>query len=125
MERCDYLRPTIVHCESPDVAMAKKEYMFPFATVVQCPQDKMLAKIGSTLVCSAITRDEKFSRDLIDAKHIDRLNIGAIPTVQLNWFQPHEGSIVDFLFRARAFQTPAPSPETVAANRAVEKANHP
>jgi acyl-CoA reductase-like NAD-dependent aldehyde dehydrogenase len=108
-ERCDYLRPTIVHCESPDVAMAKKEYMFPFATVVKCPQDKMLAKIGSTLVCSAITRDEKFKRALLDAKQIDRLNIGAIPTVQLNWFQPHEGSIVDFLFRARAFQAPEPA----------------
>jgi acyl-CoA reductase-like NAD-dependent aldehyde dehydrogenase len=107
MERCDYVRPTIVHCASPDVAMAKKEYMFPFATVVACPQDEMLAKIGPTLVCSAITKDPKFSRELLDARQIDRLNIGAIPTVQLNWFQPHEGSIVDFLFRARAFQTTA------------------
>jgi hypothetical protein len=106
MERCDYVRPTIVHCSSADVAAAKKEYMFPFATVVECPQEQMLAKIGPTLVCSAITKDEKFSRALLDAKHIDRLNIGAIPTVQLNWFQPHEGSIVDFLFRARAFQAP-------------------
>jgi hypothetical protein len=97
-----------VRCSSPDVAMAKKEYMFPFATVVECPQEQMLAKMGPTLVCSAITKDPKFSRALIDARHIDRLNIGAIPTVQLNWFQPHEGSIVDFLFRARAFQTPAP-----------------
>ena len=44
-------------------------------------------------------------RKWLDAHHIDRLNIGAIPTVQLNWFQPHEGSIVDFLFRARAYQT--------------------
>ena len=105
MERCDYVRPTIVHCASPDVAMAKKEYMFPFATVVECPQDQMLAKIGTTLVCSAITKDPKFSRALLDARNIDRLNIGAMPTVQLNWFQPHEGSIVDFLFRARAFQT--------------------
>jgi hypothetical protein len=122
MERCDYLRPTIVHCESPDAAMAKKEYMFPFATVVQCPQDKMLAKIGSTLVCSAITNDEKFKRDLLDARHIDRLNIGAIPTVQLNWFQPHEGSIVDFLFRARAFQAPTPNAEPASAKAVLEKA---
>ena len=28
----------------------------------------------------------------------------AIPTIRLNWLQPHEGSIVDFLFRQRAFQ---------------------
>ena len=53
--RCDYLRPTVVHCASPDAAIAKKEYMFPFMTVVECPQDKMLETIGPTLVCSAIT----------------------------------------------------------------------
>src|ERR1051325_10035754 len=61
-ERCDYLRPTVIHCDSPDVAMAKKEYMFPFCTVVKCPQEKMLEKIGPTLVCSAITDDTAFPR---------------------------------------------------------------
>ena len=103
-ERCDYLRPTVILCDSPEPAIAKKEYMFPFTTVVQCPQEKMLELIGPTLVCSAITEDKKFQRDLVDAIHIDRLNIGPIPTIKLNWLQPHEGSIVDFLFRARAFQ---------------------
>jgi acyl-CoA reductase-like NAD-dependent aldehyde dehydrogenase len=103
-ERYAYLRPTVILCDSPEPAVAKKEFMFPFCTVVQCPQDKMLAKIGPTLVCSAITEDRKFQRELIDATHIDRLNIGPIPTIQLNWLQPHEGNIVDFLFRARAFQ---------------------
>ena len=103
-ERCDYLRPTVILCDSPEPAIAKKEYMFPFVTVVQCPQEKMLESIGPTLVCSAITEDKKFQRALIDATHIDRLNIGPIPTIQLNWLQPHEGNIVDFLFRARAFQ---------------------
>jgi acyl-CoA reductase-like NAD-dependent aldehyde dehydrogenase len=101
---CDYMRPTVVYCESPDKAIAKKEYMFPFVTVVECPQKDMLAKIGPTLVCSAITEDAKFQRALADAVHIDRLNIGAIKTIALNWLQPHEGSIVDFLFRGRAFQ---------------------
>jgi acyl-CoA reductase-like NAD-dependent aldehyde dehydrogenase len=103
-ERCDYLRPTVVLCDSPDAAIAKKEYMFPFVTVVQCPQEKMLEAIGPTLVCSAITPDKKWQRQLLDASHIDRLNLGAVPTIQLNWLQPHEGNIVDFLFRARAFQ---------------------
>ena len=107
-ERCDYLRPTVIHSDSPDTAMAKKEYMFPFCTVVKCPQDKMLAKIGPTLVCSAVTEDKTFQRALIDATHIDRLNLGPVPTIKLNWLQPHEGSIVDFLFRARAFQFEGP-----------------
>jgi acyl-CoA reductase-like NAD-dependent aldehyde dehydrogenase len=109
-ERCDYLRPTVILCDSPEPAIAKKEYMFPFCTVVQCPQDKMLDAIGPTLVCSAITQDKKWQRQLIDVTHIDRLNLGPIPTVKLNWLQPHEGSIVDFLFRARAFQFEGPLP---------------
>ena len=103
-ERAAYLLPTIVHCASPDAAVAKKEYMFPFATVVECPEDRMIDAIGPTLVCSAITHDPTFRRKLLDAVHIDRLNLGAVPTTQLNWLQPHEGNIVDFLFRARAFQ---------------------
>lgn len=105
-DRCAYLRPTIVRCKSPDNAIAKKEYMFPFSTVVECPQDKMLSSIGPTLVCTAITEDAKFQRELTDATHIDRLNIGAIPTIKLDWLQPHEGNIVEFLYRARAYQLP-------------------
>jgi acyl-CoA reductase-like NAD-dependent aldehyde dehydrogenase len=103
-ERCDYLRPTVIYCESPQKSIAKKEYMFPFCTVVECPEEKMIESIGPTLVCSAITDNPKLQKALLDAIHIDRLNIGPLPTIQLNWLQPHEGSIVDFLFRARAFQ---------------------
>ncbi|MXY24991.1 MAG: aldehyde dehydrogenase [Acidobacteria bacterium] len=103
-ERCDYLRPTVVYCASPDVAMAKKEYMFPFVTVVECPQAKMIRSIGPTLVATALTADTAFEQDLLDARNIDRLNLGPIPTIRLNWLQPHEGNIVDFLFRPRALQ---------------------
>ena len=103
--RAEYLLPTIVHCESPEPAIAKQEYMFPFSTVVQCPEDRMLASIGPTLVASAITGTPELRQALTDAVHIDRLNLGPVPTTQLNWLQPHEGNIVEFLFRARAFQT--------------------
>jgi acyl-CoA reductase-like NAD-dependent aldehyde dehydrogenase len=104
LERCAYLRPTVVHCDSPAAGIAKHEYMFPFVTVVKCPQDKMLESIGPTLVCTGITDDPKLQQALTDAVHIDRLNIGPIPTIKLDWLQPHEGNIVDFLFRARAYQ---------------------
>ncbi len=103
--RADYLLPTVVHCDSPDQPIAGKEYMFPFVTVVECPEARMLDAIGPTLVCSAITCKPDFRRRLIDAVHIDRLNLGPVPTIQLNWLQPHEGNIIDFLFRARAFQS--------------------
>ena len=79
--------------------------MFPFANVVECPQDQMLEQIGPTLVGSGITQDPKFRAELLDCEHIDRLNLGAVPTTKLDWLQPHEGNIVDFLYRARAFQS--------------------
>lgn len=103
-ERCAYLRPMVVHCESPEKEIAKKEYMFPFSTVVECPQQEMLPKIGPTLVGTAITNDEAWIRELTGATNIDRLNIGPVPTTKLNWLQPHEGNIIDFLFRSRAYQ---------------------
>jgi acyl-CoA reductase-like NAD-dependent aldehyde dehydrogenase len=103
--RADYLMPTVVHCPSPEAAIAKKEYMFPFVTVVECPEAKMLESMGPTLVCTAITSKPELQRQLLDAVHIDRLNIGPVPTSRLNWLQPHEGNIVEFLFRARAYQS--------------------
>ena len=103
-ERCDYLRPTVIHCDSPERQLANQEYMFPFVSVVKCPQEKMIGSIGPTLVGSAITGDSEFQRRLRDAINIDRLNLGPVPTIKLNWLQPHEGSIIDFLYRARAYQ---------------------
>ena len=104
-DRCAYLLPMVVHCTS-EHEVAMKEYMFPFVSVVECPQDQMIKKIGPTLVCSAITKDANFIGQLGDAVHIDRLNIGPIPTNRLNWLQPHEGNIIDFLYRSRAYQVP-------------------
>src|SRR5690606_2417183 len=110
----DFLRPTVIHCTSPDHPLANAEFMFPFVSVVDCPQEQMLSKMGSTLVCTAITNDAAWQSQLLDATHIDRLNLGPVRTVSLNWLQPHEGNIVEFLYRARAVQTEAPPALVVA-----------
>lgn len=107
-ERCDFLLPTVLHVTDPDDPMANTEFMFPFGSVVECPQDQFLKKCGYTLVCTAITDDEEFKQSLIDATNVDRLNIGEVRTYQIHWMQPHEGNIIDFLFRNRAFQTEPP-----------------
>jgi hypothetical protein len=104
-ERCAYLRPVVVHADGPTRAVAMKEYMFPFVSVVECPQKQMISTIGPTLVGTALTTDSSWIEELTDAVHIDRLNIGPIPTSKLNWLQPHEGNLIDFLFRSRAYQT--------------------
>ena len=106
-ERCGWLRPVVAHCTSPEPEIAKAEYMFPFVSVVECPQAAMLEKIGPTLVCTAITDSPAFQSDLVNSTAIDRLNLGSIPTTKLDWLQPHEGNIIDFLYRSRALQVPA------------------
>ena len=58
----------------------------------------------STLVATAITNETNFQQQLINANNIDRLNLGPIPTIKLDWLQPHEGNIIDFLYRSRALQ---------------------
>jgi acyl-CoA reductase-like NAD-dependent aldehyde dehydrogenase len=103
-ERCGWLRGVVAHAATPEPEIARAEYMFPFVTVVECPQAKMLEAIGPTLVCSAITDDADFQSRLIGSTHIDRLNLGPIPTTKLDWLQPHEGNIIDFLYRSRALQ---------------------
>lgn len=116
-EHAAYLRPWVIHCDKPQREIAGKEYMFPFVTIVECPQEQFLEKIGGTLVASVITNDEDLAQQCIEATHIDRLNIGALPTIKLDWLQPHEGNIVDFLFRARAFQMPKERLEAKLAER--------
>ncbi len=100
-----WLRPTVVHCDGPERQAANVEYMFPFASVVRCPQEKMLDHIGDTLVATAITGDSGFREALLESPSVDRLNLGPIPTNRINWLQPHEGNILDVLYRARAFQS--------------------
>ena len=103
--RASWLLPTVLHCESPEAPAANVEYMFPFVSVVRCPQEEMIGRIGDTLVATAITDDASFRTDLLETNSIDRLNFGPIPTTRLNWLQPHEGNILDVLYRARAFQS--------------------
>ncbi|HEX5471712.1 MAG TPA: aldehyde dehydrogenase, partial [Lacipirellulaceae bacterium] len=65
---------------------------------------------GPTLVGTVISKDEAFRQAAVNATNIDRLNLGPIPTTKLNWLQPHEGNLIDFLFRGRALQIQVPSP---------------
>lgn len=99
-----YLRPWVIHCDSPERKIANTEYMFPFVTVVECGQAQRIERIGPTLVCTAITKDEPWKQQLVGATSIDRLNIGPIPTIRVNYLQPHEGNLMEFRFRSRAIQ---------------------
>ena len=99
-----YLRPTLISCADPGHPLANTEFMFPFASVTEMPQSQMLEEIGETLVVSAWTEDAAWIRDLMSSPDIERLNIGPFPTNRVQWEQPHEGNLFEFLFRRRAIQ---------------------
>ena len=78
------------------------------AYIVPIVNEAKMPFVGPWAAGTGITKNEKLIQQLSDNIHIDRLNIGPIPTTKLNWLQPHEGNIIDFLYRARAFQNSPP-----------------
>ena len=99
-----FLQPTLIACDNLDHPLANTEFMFPFASILQVPQDKMIATIGESLVVSAFTGDKRWIFDLMTSTNIERLNIGPYPTNRVQWEQPHEGNLFEFLYRRRALQ---------------------
>lgn len=116
---CTFLLPTLVWCEDPDHPLANTELLFPFASVVEVPREEMLARIGPTLVGTALTEDRRFERELLDCPWIDRLNLGPIPTSRLSWDQPHEGNLFAHLYRQRSIQA-APGVTVPGAGELIE-----
>jgi acyl-CoA reductase-like NAD-dependent aldehyde dehydrogenase len=99
-----YMLPTIVRCDSIEHPIGNTEFLFPYASVIEMPQDKMLDSIGKSLAVAAITKDSSWLDELIFADHIERLNVGAMPTNHIEWDQPHEGNLFEFLYRRRSIQ---------------------
>lgn len=100
---CSYLLPTLIRC-SADHSLAGREFLFPFAAVVDVPQDQLLSQLSPSLVVTAITKDPRLIQTLVNSPQIDRLNIGPLPTNQVSWDQPHEGNLFEHLYGRRAFQ---------------------
>ena len=68
------------------------------------PQEEMLDSIGKSLAVAAISNNQDWLDQLIAADHIERLNVGAMPTNHIEWDQPHEGNLFEFLYRRRSIQ---------------------
>lgn len=105
-----YLLPTVIRCDSWEHPLANREFMFPFVSVVEVAQTDMLDSIGPSLVVTAITDDDAFTRDLLACPLIERLNLGPLPTSVAKWDQPHEGNLFEFLYHRRAIQRAEPQP---------------
>ena len=101
--RCTWLLPSIIRCDR-EHALANKEFLFPYASVVECPSEEIFDSIGSTLVGTVISNDPAVRRRAMTCGDINRLNMGPVPTIRLTYDQPHEGNLFQLLYRQRAFQ---------------------
>jgi acyl-CoA reductase-like NAD-dependent aldehyde dehydrogenase len=99
-----FLRPTIIRCDTWDHPLASREFLCPYASVVEVPQAEVLGKIGYSLIVTAITEDPAFTEQLLECPTIDRLNLGPISTMKISWDQPHEGNMFEFLYKRRSIE---------------------
>ncbi len=93
--------------DSPEHPLANREFLFPFASVVAVGEEdmaRMPAPMGKTLVVTALTGNRTIVDRLLASPHVDRLNVGPIPTNVISWDQPHEGNLFEHLYARRSFQ---------------------
>lgn len=98
-----YLLPTVIRCDLSH-PLANREYLFPYASVVEVPAAALPAQLGPSLVVTCLSGDHDFRERFVASPHVDRLNLGPIATTQIGWDQPHEGNLFDHLYARRAIQ---------------------
>jgi len=98
-----YLLPTIVRCDASH-PLANREFLFPYASVVEVPAGELPHCLGPSLVVTCISNDPAFRARFVASPHVDRLNFGPLSTTQIGWDQPHEGNLFEHLYARRAIQ---------------------
>jgi acyl-CoA reductase-like NAD-dependent aldehyde dehydrogenase len=98
-----YLLPTVIRCDASH-PLANREFLFPYASVVEVPSAQLPAALGPSLVVTCLSHDRRFHDRFVTSPHVDRLNLGPIPTTQIGWDQPHEGNLFDHLYARRSIQ---------------------
>jgi len=98
-----YLLPTVIRCDARH-PLANREFLFPFASVVEVPASDLPECLGDSLVVTCISNDPAFRARFVASPHVDRLNFGPLSTTQIGWDQPHEGNLFEHLYARRAIQ---------------------
>jgi hypothetical protein len=98
-----YLLPTVIRCDAGH-PLANREFLFPFASVVQVDAKDLPDCLGPSLVVTCISNDPAFRARFVSSPLVDRLNFGPLSTTQIGWDQPHEGNLFEHLYARRAIQ---------------------
>jgi hypothetical protein len=103
-EGSTYLLPTVVRCKSPEHPLANREFLFPYASVVEVAPESIPDVLGETLAVTVLTGDAALRRRILASPLLSRLNLGPLPTWKVSWDQPHEGNLFEHLWTRRALQ---------------------
>jgi hypothetical protein len=98
-----YVLPTVVRCDQ-NHPLANREFLFPYASVVEVTPEALPDCLGPSLVVTCISNDPAFRARFVASPHVDRLNFGPLSTTQIGWDQPHEGNLFEHLYARRAIQ---------------------
>jgi hypothetical protein len=98
-----YLLPTVIRCDASH-PLANREFLFPYASVVEVPATELPSVLGPSLVVTCLSSDPRLQERFMSSPHVDRLNLGPIPTTKIGWDQPHEGNLFDHLYARRSIQ---------------------
>lgn len=104
LEGDSYLLPTVIYCSDLNHSLAFSEFMFPFMSIVEIDADQIEKYLDHSLVLTAVTKDENLLQRIKRIRNISRLNFGSIPTCEVDWTQPHEGNLFEFLYERRSYQ---------------------
>ncbi len=118
VDGCGFVLPTVVYCTDPEHPLARAEFLFPFVSVVETPSGELVSSLGSSLVVTALTEDGDLIHELLTAPHVERLNLGSMPTNRVAWDQPHEGNLFEHLYRQRSLQAIEPATTPAGATAA-------
>ena len=95
-------------CDVVDHPLANREFLFPFAAVVDGRRRRDGARCplpwARRWSSRALTGDRALIDRLLASSLVDRLNVGPIQTNTISWDQPHEGNLFEHLYARRAFQ---------------------
>jgi acyl-CoA reductase-like NAD-dependent aldehyde dehydrogenase len=98
-----YLKPSIIWCSDPQHPLANREFLCPYASVLEIKEEQMLENLNYTLVATLISKSQSLIQSFMSHPSIDRLNIGPVSTMKISWDQPHEGNLFEFLYARRSF----------------------
>ncbi len=99
-----FLLPTVVLCRRYKDSLFGKEFPFPFITVTEVAYEEIIDAASGSLVVTLLSEDEKLYRDLLLCPDIAKVYCGTIPTTYIDFDEPHDGFISEFLFRTKALK---------------------